>query len=212
MATTTSSSKPDKSAKAAKVAAKKKNAKKRGYAAHIVKVKKKTSSGRMTSAQERIEDVVVKGRYGLVFLELKQPSLDALINAAGLPPLFGYQDLMRRAREGVSIKAIDALKEWAPVTVISNAVAPPTTLSRWRREHQDLRGNAADSTLRLISVIAQAERAFGNAEKARRWLAKPKQTLDPERPGVSPFEMLESEHGARLVEERLNQIAHGHFA
>jgi putative toxin-antitoxin system antitoxin component (TIGR02293 family) len=148
----------------------------------------------------------------VVLNSLRLPKLGSLTKAAGLPSEFGHDDLLRRARQGVSIHVIDALREWAPSTVINHAIAPATTLSRWRRQDQPLTGNAADSTLRLVSIIAQAEQAFGDAEKARRWLAKPTRRLDSDQPGITPFELMESEHGARLVEERLTQIAHGHFA
>lgn len=136
----------------------------------------------------------------------------ALVKLAGLPRDFGDADLMRRSLSGLSIKVIDCLAHWVEPSVLSETVAPASTLRRWRKEHRKtVTGSAADGALRLINVINLAEQAFGDAEKARRWLAKPKKNLDPERPGISPWELIESEYGARIVEGRLHQIAHGTY-
>lgn len=135
-----------------------------------------------------------------------------LIRLAGLPLDFGDADLMRRSLSGLPIVVIDCLTNWVEPSVLSETVAPASTLRRWRKEHRKtVKGSAADGALRLINVIHLAEQAFGDAEKAKRWLEKPKKNLDPERPGISPWELMESEYGARIVEGRLHQIAHGTY-
>ena len=48
-------------------------------------------------------------------------------------------------------------------------------------------------------------RAIGEHDKARRWLTKPKRTLA----GRSPMQALETEAGARVVEEQLYRIDYG---
>jgi putative toxin-antitoxin system antitoxin component (TIGR02293 family) len=65
-----------------------------------------------------------------------------------------------------------------------------------------------DKARRLERVVAQAQRSFGDAAKAQRWLRKPKRELN----GRSPLACLANEAGARLVEDLLARIEHGMFA
>lgn len=65
-----------------------------------------------------------------------------------------------------------------------------------------------DKALRLKRIAAQAERTFGDAGKANRWIRKPKRELGD----LAPLVFLASEAGARKVEEMLLQIEHGIFA
>jgi putative toxin-antitoxin system antitoxin component (TIGR02293 family) len=60
----------------------------------------------------------------------------------------------------------------------------------------------------VARITALAEQAFGEPERAWRWLRKPKPRFD----GKTPVEMLATEAGARLVEEAIVQIDHGIFA
>ena len=55
---------------------------------------------------------------------------------------------------------------------------------------------------------ADAERVFGDAAKAGRWLRKHNRALN----GQVPLQLLQTETGGRAVEELLGQIDHGIFA
>jgi putative toxin-antitoxin system antitoxin component (TIGR02293 family) len=65
----------------------------------------------------------------------------------------------------------------------------------------------SDRFYRLDRVVALAEEAIGDAEKAREWLKRPNRTLT----GETPFEHLDTEAGAQDVENLLQQIKHGLF-
>ncbi|MEJ0075498.1 MAG: antitoxin Xre/MbcA/ParS toxin-binding domain-containing protein [Alphaproteobacteria bacterium] len=87
-------------------------------------------------------------------------------------------------------------------------VVPKRTLARRKAANEPLTVEETDKALRLDRIAAQAERVFGEPEKAHRWLRKPKRELN----GETPLAYLASEAGARVVEEMLFRIEHGIFA
>jgi putative toxin-antitoxin system antitoxin component (TIGR02293 family) len=87
-------------------------------------------------------------------------------------------------------------------------VVPKRTLARRKAANEPLTVEETDKALRLDRIAEQAERVFGEPEKAQRWLRKPKRELK----GETPLAYLASEAGARLVEEMLFRIEHGMFA
>lgn len=87
-------------------------------------------------------------------------------------------------------------------------VIPKRTLARRRAGHELLTVEETDKAWRLIRIVTQAERVFGEPAKAHRWLRKPKRELA----GQTPLTFLSSEAGARIVEEMLHRIEHGIFA
>lgn len=63
----------------------------------------------------------------------------------------------------------------------------------------------ADRALRLARITALATQVLGSQENAKQWLALPQPGLN----GRVPNSLLESEFGAREVEEALQRIFHG---
>ena len=100
-----------------------------------------------------------------------------------------------------------ALKELHGFTEeeIYHLVVPKRTLARRTAEKQPLSPEETDRAIRLARVGKMAETVFGSAEKAHRWLRKPKPSLE----GETPLNYLASETGARVVEEMLTRIDHG---
>jgi putative toxin-antitoxin system antitoxin component (TIGR02293 family) len=88
---------------------------------------------------------------------------------------------------------------------ISELVVPKRTLARRRADNELLTVEETDKALRLSRIAKQANRVFGDAAKAHRWLRKPKRSLN----GETPVAFLASEEGARKVEEMLHRIDHG---
>jgi putative toxin-antitoxin system antitoxin component (TIGR02293 family) len=84
-------------------------------------------------------------------------------------------------------------------------VVPKRTLARRKAASESLTIEETDKMLRLERIAVQAERVFGDAEKAQRWIRKPKRALS----GETPLAYLASEAGARVVEEMLFRIEHG---
>jgi len=87
-------------------------------------------------------------------------------------------------------------------------VVPKRTLARRKAANEPLTVEETDKALRLARIASQAGRVFGAADKAHRWLRKPKRALQ----GETPVAYLATEAGARVVEEMLGRIEHGIFA
>jgi len=83
-------------------------------------------------------------------------------------------------------------------------IVPRRTLAHRVARRESLSTEESDKAVRVARITAMAERAFGDPEKAWRWLRKPKPRFD----GKSPIEMLATEAGARLVEETIVQFEH----
>ena len=90
-------------------------------------------------------------------------------------------------------------------TLLYRLVIPKRTLSHRLQAGEPLTAAESDRLVRIARITALAERIFGNEEKARRWLTKPKTFLGHK----SPMDALATEAGARVVEEQLYRIDYG---
>lgn len=84
-------------------------------------------------------------------------------------------------------------------------VTPRRTLARRIANGEPLTVEENDGALRIVRIADMAERIFGDRAVAFDWLRKPNRGMD----GITPVDLLESETGARLVEQALHQIDHG---
>ena len=91
---------------------------------------------------------------------------------------------------------------------IYSYIVPRRTLFHRRNKRERLTQDESDRAVRIARITSLAEEVLGNEDKAARWLRKPKQRFD----GRSPFEVLRTEAGGRLVEEILLQLDYGFFA
>jgi len=91
---------------------------------------------------------------------------------------------------------------------IFNIVAPRRTLARRKENGSSLSLIESDRVRRLERIAEIADRVFGSREKSQRWLRKANRAME----GIRPIELLESETGARLVEEELHRIDFGLLA
>jgi uncharacterized protein (DUF2384 family) len=73
---------------------------------------------------------------------------------------------------------------------------------------ESLTHDESDRAVRIARISSLAEEVFADDAKASRWLRKPKVRFEDR----SPFEMLRTEAGARLVEEMLLQLDYGFAA
>lgn len=101
--------------------------------------------------------------------------------------------------------SIDALKKRGFTNdELYAIVAPRRTLARRKEQGEDLSVAESDRVVRIQHVSGMAERIFGDHEKAYRWLRERSRVLNE-----VPLVMLQSETGARLVEEELHRIDYG---
>jgi putative toxin-antitoxin system antitoxin component (TIGR02293 family) len=91
---------------------------------------------------------------------------------------------------------------------IEQLVVPKRTLARRKSEAANLNQVETDRAFRVAHVIKNAERVFGDKEKAHHWLRSSR----PQFSGQTPLSMLATEVGTRMVEEILGQIDHGMFS
>jgi putative toxin-antitoxin system antitoxin component (TIGR02293 family) len=87
-------------------------------------------------------------------------------------------------------------------------VIPERTFGRRLAKGEVLKPAEADAIGRLIRITAEAEKTFGDADFAHKWLSFPNPALRDR----IPIEMAETDAGAREVETILTRIAYGVFS
>ena len=81
---------------------------------------------------------------------------------------------------------------------------PARTLAR-RKQSRRLDAHESDRFYRIARVAAQAFSVFGEEGKAATWLVRPNRALN----GEAPIYLLDTDVGARQVEDILGRIEHG---
>lgn len=112
---------------------------------------------------------------------------------------------MRSAR--VSPAVVEELMRASGLTLKELAVAldlSPRSLQRRRRSGR-LARYESDRLYRLARILALAAEYLGDHERALRWLKNPNRALG----GTAPVMAIDTEPGARQVENILGRIAYG---
>lgn len=108
--------------------------------------------------------------------------------------------------DGFFAKRLMCLFEQGDVTIFErDQIIPLKTLKTRIAKDQRLTVEESDRLFRAAHITAMADAVFGNPDKAKRWLSKPKERFS----GVSPLAMLATVQGTRQVEEMLIQMAEG---
>ena len=81
---------------------------------------------------------------------------------------------------------------------------PARTLAR-RRQARKLHPDESDRLYRIARVAGHAVSVFGAEDKAATWLRRPNRALN----GELPIRLLDTDVGARQVEDILGRIEHG---
>ncbi len=117
-------------------------------------------------------------------------------------------DMIRLTRAGVEPVVIDELiKRGFSVSELS-WIINPRSLSHRKQKQQKLSPEETGRWLRAAKIQALAQEVFADDEKASRWLHKPRKAFD----GHNAMEIIQTEVGAQLVEDTLNQLDAGYFA
>ena len=117
------------------------------------------------------------------------------------------RDLDAAIRKGFPQSVAAEIMNSADITLKELAASldlSPRSLQRRRREGR-LAKYESDRIYRLARIIALAKRYIGDEEKARRWLKRPNRALG----GPAPLDLMDTEPGARSVENALGRIAYG---
>jgi putative toxin-antitoxin system antitoxin component (TIGR02293 family) len=116
-------------------------------------------------------------------------------------------DLQSAIREGFPPVVVRKVMDSAGLTLKELAASldlSPRSLQR-RRERGRLASYESDRLYRLARIVALAKHYIGNGEAAARWLKRPNRALG----GRSPLELVDTEPGARSVEDVLGRIGYG---
>jgi putative toxin-antitoxin system antitoxin component (TIGR02293 family) len=120
-------------------------------------------------------------------------------------------DLARLVRKGLPASSVTALAEKLEVgkTVLSGKLGiSQRTLTRRLSQRSRLTAAESDRTVRLARVYAHAVEMIGDEQKAVEWLRTPNRALAGER----PLDQLDTDLGARAVEDILGRIAYGVYS
>ncbi|CAN5141800.1 DUF2384 domain-containing protein [soil metagenome] len=145
---------------------------------------------------------------------LEEPA--ALYLAGGLSALTGrggagVEEAVGLLRKGLPMTLFEGLRERLGVTAARLAKPmhlAPRTLAR-RKQEGRLQSAESDRLFRIARLFDLAETLMaGDRDKARRWFTTPKRALG----GSSPLDYLDTEPGAREVEDLVGRLEHGVFS
>ena len=90
---------------------------------------------------------------------------------------------------------------------VHSIIIPARTLQHRRSRHERLTVEESDRVIRALRVLSVAESVYESRERALQWLRR----LNPRLNDRSPISLLNTDTGARIVEELLGQIDEGYF-
>jgi putative toxin-antitoxin system antitoxin component (TIGR02293 family) len=120
-------------------------------------------------------------------------------------------DLALLIRKGLPAGSVTALAEKLHVgnNVLSRKLGiPRRTLTRRLSQSSLLTPTESDRTVRIARVYAHAVEMIGDGDKAIEWLGTPNRALG----GARPLDQLDTDLGARAVEDILGRIAYGVYS
>ena len=117
-------------------------------------------------------------------------------------------DLVRKGLPANSVKALAGRLDIGSAALSQRLGIPQRTLTRRLSRHSRLTASESDRTVRLARVYANAVEMIGEEDKAVRWLQTPNRALGGER----PIDQVDTDVGAREVEDVLTRIAYGVYS
>lgn len=115
--------------------------------------------------------------------------------------------LVERIREGFPFEVVERLAAETGIEVgelVDLGVIPRRTLAH-SKAAQQFSPAQSDRATRFFRTFAKAQDTFGTKEKALAWLKRETTPLE----GYAPIALLDTEEGARLVEDLLIKIDQG---
>ena len=136
-----------------------------------------------------------------------------LVEVLGGPSVFKGRtvptstELRERIKQGLPFRSLESVRERLRLSVPEAATVlhmPIRTMAR-RRHTRKLDPVESDRLYRIARVAAEAVSVFGAEDKATTWLQRPNRALN----GELPIRLLDTDVGARQVEDILGRIEHG---
>jgi putative toxin-antitoxin system antitoxin component (TIGR02293 family) len=116
-------------------------------------------------------------------------------------------DMREAIRDGFPPAVVEELMRASGLTLkeLAGALDLSSRSLQRRRSSGKLARYESDRLYRLARLIAIASDYLGDQERARRWFKRPNRALG----GLAPVEAIDTEVGARQVENVLGRIAYG---
>jgi putative toxin-antitoxin system antitoxin component (TIGR02293 family) len=115
-------------------------------------------------------------------------------------------DLLEAVKDGIPTASVEHMMrdDLLSQDEVYHLIAPKRTYQLRKQHRKALSQVESEKAARVARIIALAEDAFQNPAKAAAWLRRPSRVLRH-----TPIDLLDSEPGARLVEEELLRIEWG---
>jgi len=121
------------------------------------------------------------------------------------------EDLAKLVREGLPATSVTTLAKKLAVgntELLQKLGIAQRTMTRRLSQHGRLTATESDRAARLARVYANAVEMIGDEVRAIQWLVTPNRALD----GQRPLDQLDTDVGAREVEDVLGRIAYGVYS
>jgi putative toxin-antitoxin system antitoxin component (TIGR02293 family) len=117
------------------------------------------------------------------------------------------RDVREAIRDGFPPAVVERVMSASGLTLkeLANALDLSARSLQRRRRSGKLARYESDRLYRLARLVAIASDYLGDQERARRWLKRPNRALG----GLAPVATIDTEAGARQVENILGRIAYG---
>jgi len=143
-------------------------------------------------------------------------TVEAIAEILGGPKVLGktvkktrdLADLVRRGLPANSVKALAGRLDIRNAALSQRLGIPQRTLTRRLSRQARLTASESDRAVRLARVYAGAVEMIGQEQKAVLWLQTPNRALGGER----PIDQVDTDVGAREVEDILGRIAYGVYS
>jgi putative toxin-antitoxin system antitoxin component (TIGR02293 family) len=116
-------------------------------------------------------------------------------------------DLRAAIREGLPHAAVEELMQAANLSLRELAASLDLSVRSLQRRKRNgrLARYESDRIYRLARIVALSEYFIGDRKRATDWLKRPNRALG----GIAPLEAIDTELGARTVENVLGRIGYG---
>lgn len=108
---------------------------------------------------------------------------------------------------GMPVASLAALADHEGLSAddVDRLIIRRRTLAHRKAKNQPLSRTESERAIRVAWITSLAEATFANPDKAKAWLRQPMAGLG----GKRPIDLLDSEPGARVIEQLLYRIGHG---
>ncbi|MGE5446610.1 MAG: antitoxin Xre/MbcA/ParS toxin-binding domain-containing protein [Ignavibacteriales bacterium] len=125
--------------------------------------------------------------------------------------IFEQHEMREALRKGLPYPALESLASVMELkaTELTKIIGiAPRTLARRKEAKGVFNAVESDRLYRLARIVSLAIEVLNSKEKAREWLMRPNRALG----GEAPLSLLDTDIGAKQVEEVLGRIAYGVYS